>query len=150
LYFKNKEDILISVFREKMRGFITKTRESIKENESASAKLLTLLRRHYKQLADEHYLAIVTQLELRTSTPELRHEIDQVSQSYLYRIDEIIDQGIEEGSIRDDINRQLVRQIVFGTLDETVTTWVMKSQRYPLEAQSEEVHELLTRGFFKQ
>lgn len=80
----------------------------------------------------------------------MRHEINQVFKSYLDIIDEIIDQGIEEGSIRDDINRQLVRQMVFGTLDETVTTWVMKSQRYPLEAQSEEVHELLTRGFFKQ
>jgi len=150
LYFKNKEDILISVFREKMGGFITKTMETIKENESASGKLLTLIRMHYKQLAEEPYLAIVTQLELRQSKPELRREINQVFKSYLDIIDEIIDQGIEEGSMRNDINRQLVRQMVFGTLDETVTTWVMKSQRYPLEAQSEEVHELLTRGFFKQ
>lgn len=150
LYFKNKEDILISVFREKMGTFITKTLEAIKEDVTAREKLLTLIRMHYKQLAEEPYLAIVTQLELRQSKPELRQEINQVFKSYLDIIDDIVEQGIKEATIRDDINRQVVRQMVFGTLDETVTTWVMKSQRYPLEAQSEEVHELLMGGFFKQ
>src|SRR5699024_8189218 len=128
-YFKNKEDILISAFREKMGGFITKTMESIKETESESGQLLTLIRMHYKQLAEEPYLAIVTQLELRQSKPELSHEINQVFKSSLDIIDEIIYQRIEEGCIRDDIYRQLVRQMVFGALDETVTTWVMKSSR---------------------
>src|SRR5699024_12427559 len=106
----------ISVFREKMGGFITKTMESIKENESASGKLLTLIRMHYKQLAEEPYLAIVTQLELRQSKPELSHEINQVFKSYLDIIDEIIVHGIAVGSIRVDINHHLYSKIVLVIL----------------------------------
>lgn len=149
LYFKNKEDILISVFKEKMGHFIDKTVKAISEKETAKEKLLTFIQMHYKQLSESPYLAIVTQLELRQSKPELRAEINKVLKSYLNVIDSIIKQGLEENDIQTDINPQLIRQMIFGTLDETVTTWVMKSQRYPLIDQAEEVHQLLTKGFFK-
>lgn len=150
LYFKNKEDILISVFREKMGTFIEKTTETIQQNQTASEKLLTFIRMHYEQLSENPYLAIVTQLELRQSKPELRYEINHVLKSYLDVIDAIIEQGIEHGEIRTDINPQIVRQMIFGTLDETVTTWVMKSQRYPLIDQADDVHKLLTQGLFSK
>lgn len=150
LYFKNKEDILISVFREKMGTFIEKTVDAISKDTTAKEKLLTLIRMHYNQLSENPYLAIVTQLELRQSKPELRQEINNVFKSYLDVIDEITNQGILEGEIREDINPQIMRQMIFGTLDETVTTWVMKSQRYSLIEQAEDVHKLLTDGFFKK
>lgn len=149
LYFKNKEDILISVFKEKMGHFIEKIDQAISEQETVSDKLLTLIKMHYKQLSESPHLAIVTQLELRQSKPELRKEINNVLKSYLNVIDEIVQQGIEENEIRKDINPQLIRHMIFGTLDETVTTWLMKSQRYSLLDQVEEIHTLLTKGIFK-
>ncbi|MEI3612614.1 TetR/AcrR family transcriptional regulator [Pseudogracilibacillus sp. SO30301A] len=149
LYFKNKEDILISVFKEKMGHFIEMIDNATSEQKSASDKLLTLINMHYKLLSESPHLAIVTQLELRQSKPELRKEINKVLKSYLTVMDEIIQQGIEENEIRKDMNPQIIRQMIFGTLDETVTTWLMKSQHYSLLDQAEEVHELLTKGFFK-
>lgn len=150
LYFKSKEDILISVFREKMGSFIDETTEAIRENKTANSKLLTFIRRHYEQLTDNPYLAIVTQLELRQSKPELRYEINRVLKSYLDVIDSIIEHGVENDEFRSDINPQIIRQMIFGTLDETVTTWVMKSQRYPLTDQAEDVHKLLTNGLYSK
>ena len=148
LYFKNKEDILISVFNVKMGTFIKNIIDKIEEDDSAYDKLLTLITMHYKQLSELPYLATVAQLELRQSKPELRMEINRVLKSYLDVIDRIIKQGIKEGSIRGDINPKIMRQMIFGTLDETVTTWVMKNQRYSLVEQASDVHQLLTKGFF--
>jgi len=148
LYFKNKEDILISVFNEKMGHFIEKAVSAINDQDTASDKLLAFIQMHYKQLTESPHLAIVTQLELRQSKPELRYEINKVLKSYLNVIDDIIRLGIENNEIRQDINPQLIRQMIFGTLDETVTTWVMKSQRYELIDQAQEIHALLTEGFF--
>lgn len=150
LYFKNKEDILISVFREKMGMFIGKTIEAINEKETANEKLLTLIEMHYNQLSESPYLAIVTQLELRQSKPELRKEINRVLKSYLEVIDSIVEQGMKEKEIRDDVNPKLLRQMIFGTIDETVTTWVMKSQRYSLNEQANAVHQLLAFGLFNK
>lgn len=146
LYFKNKEDILISVFRDKMGQFIDKIVNSISKRRTSSEKLLTLIQMHYMQLSESPYLAIVTQLELRQSKPELRAEINKVLKAYLDVIDSIIEQGINEKEIRNDLDPRLIRQMIFGTIDETVTTWVMKSQRYNLLDQAEQVHALLMNG----
>lgn len=149
LYFKNKEDILISVFREKMGTFIDETKRAIDDEQTANDKLFKLIEMHYSQLSESPYLAIVTQLELRQSKSELRHEINKVLKSYLDVIDSVIEFGLETGEIDKKFNPQLIRQMIFGTLDESVTTWVMKSQRYQLVEQVEEMHTLLTKGFFK-
>src|SRR5699024_3120426 len=71
LYFKNKEDILISVFKDKMGYFEQETMKEIQEHSSAKDKLATFIRMHYTLLSASPYLAIVTQLELRQSNPEL-------------------------------------------------------------------------------
>ncbi|HLR03731.1 MAG TPA: TetR/AcrR family transcriptional regulator [Virgibacillus sp.] len=146
LYFKNKEDILVSVFEEKMGQFIEKIIKSIREKQNASDKLKTLIEMHFGQLSADHHLAIVTQLELRQSDVALRKKINHVLKPYLSVIDSIIQSGIEEKMFRQDLNARLVRQMIFGTMDEVVTNWVMKDEKYDLVEQAEEVHSLITNG----
>ncbi|WP_404453767.1 TetR/AcrR family transcriptional regulator [Oceanobacillus kapialis] len=146
LYFKNKEDILVSVFEEKMGQFIEKTEMTIEQKENANEKLLALIEMHFQQLASNPLLAVVTQLELRQSNPALRIKINQVLKPYLIVIDGIIKEGMQDGTFRKDLNLRLVRQMIFGTLDETVTNWVMKDRKYNLMEQASDVHQLLTNG----
>ncbi|WP_042223290.1 TetR/AcrR family transcriptional regulator [Oceanobacillus manasiensis] len=146
LYFKNKEDILVSVFEEKMGQFIEQTEKSIEQMENANVKLLALIEMHFQQLASNQHLAVVTQLELRQSNPALRVKINQVLKPYLTVIDNIIKEGMQEGLFREDLILPLVRQMIFGTLDETVTNWVMKEKKYDLVNQSKDVHRLLSNG----
>ncbi|WP_284139775.1 MULTISPECIES: TetR/AcrR family transcriptional regulator [unclassified Virgibacillus] len=150
LYFKNKEDILVSVFEEKMGQFIDKIAAAIAEKENANDKLLTLIKMHFQQLAEDHHLAIVTQLELRQSNLALRQEINKVLKSYLTVMDSIVNEGIQEGLFRSDMNIPLVRQMIFGTLDETVTNWVMKDEKYDLVQLAPNVHDLITKGLSKK
>lgn len=149
LYFENKEDILISVFKEKMGSFIEKVERSIREHEGASEKLLTLIKSHFGQLDENRHLAIVTQLELRQSKTKLRKEINKVLKPYLDIIDSIVKLGIEGKQFRQDINPRLIRQMIFGTLDETVTSWVMKSHKYSLIDQADDIHKLLINGLLE-
>lgn len=146
LYFKNKEDILVSVFKEKMGQFIEQIAYSISQKKDANEKLLTLIEMHFSQLSDDHHLAIVTQLELRQSNSALRFHINEVLKPYLTVIDDIIKEGIEEKVFQRNLNLPLVRQMIFGTLDETVTNWVMKDRKYDLVNQAADVHALLTNG----
>lgn len=146
LYFKNKEDILISLFDVKMGQFIGQIAQGINQKQNVSDKLLTLIEMHFQQFAEDHHLAIVTQLELRQSNPELRLEINKVLKPYLAEIDHIIQEGIDVKRFRSDLNLPLVRQMIFGTLDEVVTNWVMNEQRYDLLAQASAVHALIING----
>lgn len=146
LYFKNKEDILVSLFEEKMGQFIEQIAIAINKKQTASEKLLTLIEMHFHQLAKDHHLAIVTQLELRQSNKDLRLKINNVLKPYLEVIDQLISEGIDEKIFRSDMNLPLVRQMIFGTMDEIVTNWVMNEQKYDLVAQAPQVHGLLIHG----
>lgn len=146
LYFKNKEDILVSVFREKMGHFVDRISHSINNKGQANEKLFTLIDMHFRQLAENHQLAVVTQLELRQSNLQLRYKINEVLKPYFKIIDDIINEGIEQKIFKANLHLPLVRQMIFGTLDETVTTWVMKDHRYDLVEQAKDVHNLIFCG----
>ncbi|MGE9752575.1 fatty acid metabolism transcriptional regulator FadR [Bacillus inaquosorum] len=146
LYFKNKEDILISLFKEKMGQFIERMEEDIKEKTTAKEKLALVISKHFSLLADDHNLAIVTQLELRQSNLELRQKINEILKGYLNILDGILTEGIQSGELKEGLDVRLARQMIFGTIDETVTTWVMNDQKYDLAALSDSVLELLVSG----
>ncbi|MEW5550346.1 TetR/AcrR family transcriptional regulator [Peribacillus frigoritolerans] len=146
LYFKNKEDILISLFHEKMGYFVEQIEDEIKGKTTASEKLHVLIQKHFQNLSEDVNLAIVTQLELRQSNKELRLRINDVLRGYLNLIDQIIIEGKENGEFLPDLNNLLARQMIFGTIDETVTTWVMNEQKYSLPDLAPDVHRLLIGG----
>lgn len=146
LYFKNKEDILISLFEEKMGEFVEKIEEEIAGVQSASEKLSLLINKHFDILSGDPHLAIVTQLELRQSNKELRLKINAVLKGYLALVDSVLKEGMNNGEFKSNLNYKLARQMIFGTLDEIVTTWVMNEQKYPLQSLSKDVHNLIIAG----
>ncbi|WP_442595348.1 TetR/AcrR family transcriptional regulator [Neobacillus sp. D3-1R] len=146
LYFKNKEDILISLFQEKMGTFVEKIEQKIAGKDSAVEKLLMMVESHFQLLADDRHLAIVTQLELRQSNKELRLKINDVLKNYLMVVDKILIEGKENGEFNQELDVRLARQMIFGTMDETITSWVMNEQRYDLPSLAPAVHQLLIKG----
>ncbi|MGD6836209.1 TetR/AcrR family transcriptional regulator [Bacillus thuringiensis] len=143
LYFKNKEDILISLFQEKMGDFVETIRQKTAGIESAVSKLFMLVETHFLLLSQNDPLAIVTQLELRQSNQDLRLKINEVLKGYLQVMDEILETGIKQGEFQADLNVRVARQMIFGTVDEVVTNWVMSDHKYDLVALSKTVHGLL-------
>ncbi|WP_203333169.1 TetR/AcrR family transcriptional regulator [Planococcus beigongshangi] len=146
LYFKNKEDILISVFQEKMAVFVSKLEQILTKNSSASEKLKLMIESHFTLLAGDLHLAIVTQLELRQSNTDIRLKINNVLREYLLLLDQILVTGMENGEFDKDMDIRLARQMVFGTMDETITTWVMNEHKYDLVELAPKVHHLLMKG----
>jgi TetR/AcrR family fatty acid metabolism transcriptional regulator len=146
LYFKNKEDILISLFKEKMRVFIENLEEIIQTGANASDKLSKMIDNHFSVLANNKHLATVTQLELRQSNKELRLKINAILKEYLNLLDNILVEGMMNGEFNPTMDVRVARQMVFGTIDETITSWVMNDFRYSLLDNAPKVKHLLLNG----
>ncbi|HJV44422.1 MAG TPA: TetR/AcrR family transcriptional regulator [Bacillota bacterium] len=146
LYFDSKEDILISLFHEKMGKFIRTTKESIEQADTASDKLFSLIKNHFHHLSTNVDFAYVTQVELRQSNPRIRQGVRQSIKNYLRLIDEVMEIGRAENIFRQDIELFIIRRMVFGTLDEAVTSWIMNDRKYDLMALAEPIHKLLVNG----
>lgn len=149
LYFENKEDILVSLFAEKMGMFIDVAKRKIGQEEYIDEKLRMLIYMHFYQLSQDPDLAVVTQLELRQSNTELRRKINEVLKKYLSLIDQIVLSGKEQGDFSEDIDPLLARQMIFGTLDECVTSWLLKDRKYDLVSLVDPIHTIFLKGLKK-
>lgn len=146
LYFENKDDVLTSLFREKMGRFIQDMERTLDNIADPANQLKTMIDMHFRHLETDAELAIVTQIELRQSNPFVRKEIGQILKSYLNRIDHIIRSGQETGIFRRDVDVKIARKMVFGTLDETVTSWIMNGRKYSLLDMVDPIHDLFLHG----
>ncbi len=146
LYFKNKEDVLVSLFRVKMGYFTTTARQELQQLENPYEKLAKLISMHFIMLEADRNLALVLQIQLRQSDAFIRQGIATPLKDYFNIIEEVIEQGISTGVFRSDINKKLTRQIIFGAMDEVVTSWVMSQRNYKLTDQIEPVYNLLARA----
>ncbi|WP_085523185.1 TetR/AcrR family transcriptional regulator [Tuberibacillus sp. Marseille-P3662] len=149
LYFENKEELLTSLFEEKMGEFIQKVEDELAGIDDVKEKLLKLVFMHFKWLDEDWSLAAVTQLELRQTNKNIRLKINDTLKGYLTLIDNIIKTGQEQGLFRDYLDVRLARQMIFGTMDETVTNWVINEHRYPLLDLAHPVVDLLINGLRK-
>lgn len=149
LYFKNKEDILISLFEEKMGQFVRSIRSKMSGKHDVIEQLDVLIKSHFQMLAEDHHLAIVTQLELRQSNKDIRLKINKVLKEYLLLVDEVLHNGVESKVLREDLDIRLARQMVFGTIDEVATTWVINDQKYDITKLAPGIHSLIVNGLSK-
>jgi len=124
LYFKNKEDILIRLFQERMGEFIVDVRGQIAKCQTTSSRLKAIVEAHFNFMEQNRSYAIVTQLEVRQSDPRIRTAIREPVLEYFRVIEEVIEQGIESKDIAN-VNVRAARQMIFGALDEAVTDWLM-------------------------
>src|SRR5215216_8101878 len=68
LYFKNKDDILVSIFNHVMEEALSLGRERLAEVSDPVEKLKRIVHAHLDRIGRDRDLAIVFQVELRSST----------------------------------------------------------------------------------
>ncbi len=146
LYFKNKEDLLISIFEVKMHDINTRFQAAIMEKEDGRSRLECLVRMHLVGFQKQPDLAACFQVELRQSGRFMRENVKGELQRYFYLIREIVELGRRDGSFRNVLPVRLVTHLIFGALDEVVSTWVMSGMKYNLVSLTGPLTDLFTNG----
>jgi len=146
LYFRNKEDILVSLFDRTMSEHILKGREELRCVRGVRASLQTIAEHHLRLLGGNRDLAVVFQVELRQSTKFMERFTASWLKDYLALVSQVIEEGQRDGTLRRDLPRGLLTKAFFGILDEMVTSWVLSRKRYDLGKEAAPVVDLLLRG----
>ncbi|HYA40815.1 MAG TPA: TetR/AcrR family transcriptional regulator [Syntrophobacteraceae bacterium] len=146
LYFKNKEDLLITIFEVRMQDINSKFRAAVMEKEDGRSRLECLVGMHLAGFQSQPDLAACFQVELRQSSRFMRESVKGELQQYLDLIREIVEHGRRDGSFRNQLPVRLVTNFIFGTLDEVVSTWVMSAMKYNLVSLTGPLMDLFTNG----
>jgi len=146
LYFANKEDVLVSVYREKMNEFITLLKALLQNYTAAIDKLTSLVNFHFNHLENNPSLANFMQIQLRQSEASIRSGIAEQLKQYYQLIEKLVDEGKQQGSFNPQIKTKVAREVIFGSMDEIVSCWVFSSRKYSLSKNADDVLIILKSG----
>ena len=110
LYFRGKDDLLISIFERTMKEAIAEGRESVAGKAGPLERLREIAALHLGRLGRDRDLAVVFQIELRQSTKFMERFSTTHLREYLGLIRDVIAEGQAKGVFRKQINPTRRRQ----------------------------------------
>ena len=153
LYFKTKDDILVSLFRDKMAHFVDVVRKAIADEPDAARKVRRLVHLHFSLLEKDPDLAEVLQVELRQGQKFFRGASSQEIGAYFALIAAVLEEGVNAGHFRpglpakaEDVSAKIATKMLFGAMDQMATSWVLGKRGYRLVDTAEAVAEIFLQG----
>ncbi|WP_373044456.1 TetR/AcrR family transcriptional regulator [Vulgatibacter sp.] len=146
LYFKNKDDLLICLFEERMGEINEGMHQAVSACERPLDRLKAFIRRHLSEVERRPELAEVLTVELRQSAKLMKEYKATAFGAYLDILSTILDSGLADGSIRPDVDVKAVRRAIFGALDEVALSWLLGGRRFDLGKNAEQLAEIFARG----
>lgn len=147
LYFKSKDDLLISIFEHSMDVFVHAAQEELTGELSPVNKLKKFVALHLRLVQKHQDLAQVIQIELRQSSKFMKEYANQKFFDYLNIVQGIVADGQEQGLFRKEADPQILKRAIFGAVDEMALEWVlMKRKRYSMEDAADQLSNMFIAG----
>jgi TetR/AcrR family fatty acid metabolism transcriptional regulator len=146
LYFRTKDDILVTLFRDKMADFVGALRKAISVEPDAASKVRRLVSLHFRILEEHPNLAEVVQVELRQGQKFFRGASSQEIGAYFALIASVLEEGVAEGRFRSGLPVKVATKMLFGAMDQVATSWVLGKRGYQLVDTADAVAEIFLQG----
>ena len=151
LYFKNKDDLLISLFEEKFGKFVKDMRAELGKENDALQKIKRFAITHLSIVANQQHLAEVLGVEVRQSTKFMKEYINKPFIEYLNLIRSVVIEGQEKGLIRKDLTPGVMKRAFFGALDEMARYWVLSTQKkHSIAEAALQISDVFIRGIMSE
>jgi len=146
LYFRGKDDLLISIFERTMKEAIAEGKQSMRSVSDPVERLREIARLHLGRLGRDRALAIVFQVELRQSTKFMERFSSTHLREYLGMIRDVISDGQARQTFRRELNPTLAAKLFFGALDEVATNWILSRRKYSLVGEADAIVDFVIGG----
>lgn len=146
LYFENKPDLLVCLFRERLQLLIREQQQAMAGVSDPREKLRRAIAQHFRSLGSRPDLAAVTQIEMRQADTRVQQRISGLMKGWFAVIDQVIAEGQAAGLFTRSVPAKQIRNLIYGTLDQTVTAWVLSGFKFDLDALAEPTYRLIAHG----
>ena len=125
LYFKSKDDLLISLFESRMERVNALLAAAIATESTALGKLRALIRTYTGLVKEQPSTAEIMTVELRQSSKFMKEYDNPRFADLLRLIAGIITDGQASGELGTAIPPAIGARMIFGVLDELATAWLL-------------------------
>src|ERR1041384_7414408 len=133
LYFKSKDDLLISLFENRMIRVNDRLRAAIADQPPVE-QLRAFIHPSRQLVSAEPTVAEVLTIELRQSSKFMKEYDNPQFADFLRMLGGIIADGQASGELDGAVPSHIAARMIFGILDELALAWVLAKQ--PLRAAS--------------
>ncbi|MCB9600635.1 MAG: TetR/AcrR family transcriptional regulator [Sandaracinus sp.] len=125
LYFENKDDVLISIFEDRISKLLDVLRRALEEEETVEGKVRRIVELQLGLLEGQRDLAEVITVNLRQSSQLLKQYAAPLFRQYLEIIAAVIADGQKKGVLRKDVSPRVAARALWGALDGVALTWAL-------------------------
>ena len=122
-YFRSKDELLETIFRETWSDVLDAVRSVEESDETARERLggiAKILLRAWQR--DPDLVRVLVRDVTRSS--HLQRQVVEIEQAFA-GLERIIARGQEEGEFRADVDPRMVAYVFYGALEEILTGWVL-------------------------
>jgi len=148
-YFRSKRGLLHTVLHEYLEDFLEGLDYSLKGIKGSLNKLRKIAWYQIDLYNREHVFSKILLIEVRNNKAYFQSKTYDSVRRFSRRILDIIDEGIQNGEIRDDIPPKHIRQIFLGAIEHVCLPSVIYDRDLAPDAATESVCNILFDGLRK-
>jgi TetR/AcrR family fatty acid metabolism transcriptional regulator len=122
-YFRSKDEVLATIFRENWRQLLERFHQVEASPEPSVEQLRGVAKILLRTWRNEPDLVRVMVREVARS-PHLQGQVEEIREAFA-TIQRIVERGQARGELRRDLDPRLVSWIIYGALEELLTGWVL-------------------------
>jgi TetR/AcrR family transcriptional regulator, fatty acid metabolism regulator protein len=145
-YYGDKRGLLHHLLSEYLDSFIKKIAIDVKGIEGAINKLRKLIWTHIYLYDYNRVFAKILLLEVRNYPGYFTSETYRTVKVYARMILELIEEGVENGEIRNDISATLIRQIILGGIEHLCLPAIIFNREMDVDALQKELCNVIFKG----
>jgi TetR/AcrR family fatty acid metabolism transcriptional regulator len=127
-HFRNKEDILFTIPKENTQKLISINEQHLKGLVGAEIKLRKLVWNYFDFLVNDKDYANLLIFELRANRDFYHTENYILIRQFTKVYRQVIIEGQSNGEFRPDSNPSLILNLIFGTIDLIIITWLVENK----------------------
>lgn len=146
-YFKNKEQLLLTIPKVRFQEHMDSLRE-VFEIKTPLRKLRRFIRYHFLLYFSNPDFLNVYLMNIRLNPKFYTSEAYVIYNQYTSIVDQIFDEGKKDGSIHQDVDPAVFKQLLFGGFAHMALRWVLllDGEKYDKTAEIDEMVRLLLRS----
>jgi TetR/AcrR family fatty acid metabolism transcriptional regulator len=148
LYFKSKDELLISLFESRMERVVVSLGAAIESaGPRARDRLVAFLDTYAHMVVDNPALAEVLTVELRQSSKFMKEYQSRQFGDFLRLLGGLVSDGQEAGEFDRELPAPVVARAIFGMLDELALAWLLgRGEKFDILRAAGHVGSLVLQG----
>jgi TetR/AcrR family fatty acid metabolism transcriptional regulator len=144
--FHTKRDLVFAVLERDIEVYLDFLEIQLRGIEGALNRIRKFIWSHLYTWRRRRFIARFLILEVRQDPGFYQSHAHDLMQRYDEDLMGLIREGIEEGSIRADINTEMVRNVIFGGIEQMALHWALKEEPFDVDASTKELCGLVFRA----